>query len=107
MWQKRRLTVVRGFARHLKALDPGCQVPPAALLPSPSDRVTPYLFSPEEIAALIHAAGTLRRPLLAATYQALITLLAVAGLRIGEAIALSRHHLDVDASLITVLNSKF
>lgn len=107
IWHKRRLTVVRGFARHLKALDPGCQVPPTALLPSPSDRVTPYLFSQEEIAALIHAAGTLRRPLLAATYQALISLLAVAGLRVGEAIALSREHVDFDAALITVINSKF
>ena len=107
IWWKRRLTVVRGFARHLKTLDPACQVPPAALLPSPSDRVTPYLFSQEEIAALIHAAGTLRRPLLAATYQALISLLAVTGLRIGEAIALSGDHVDFGAALITVINSKF
>jgi integrase/recombinase XerD len=107
IWWKRRLTVVRGFARHLNTLDPGCQVPPAALLPSPSDRVTPYLFSQEEIAALIHAAGTLRRPLLAATYQALISLLAVTGLRIGEAVALSGDHVDFEAALITVINSKF
>jgi integrase/recombinase XerD len=107
VWWKRRLTVVRGFARHLQTLDPGCQVPPTALLPSPSDRVTPYLFSQEEIAALIHAAGTLRRPLLAATYQALISLLAVTGLRIGEAIALSGDHVDLDTALITVINSKF
>jgi integrase/recombinase XerD len=107
IWWKRRLTVVRGFARHLKTLDPACQVPPAALLPSPPDRVTPYLFSQEEIAALIHAAGTLRRPLLAATYQALISLLAVTGLRIGEAIALSGDHVDFGAALITVINSKF
>jgi integrase/recombinase XerD len=106
IWHKRRLTVVRGFARHLKTLDPGCQVPPAALLPSPSDRVAPYLFSQEEIAALIHAAGTLRRPLLAATYQALISLLAVTGLRIGEAIALPGGHVDFDAALITVISSK-
>jgi integrase/recombinase XerD len=107
IWHKRRLTVVRGFACHLQTLDPGCQVPPAALLPSAPDRVAPYLFSPEEIAALIHAAGTLRRPLLAATYQALISLLAVTGLRIGEAIALAGGHVDFDAALITVINSKF
>ncbi|MGP3921521.1 tyrosine-type recombinase/integrase, partial [Nonomuraea sp. 10N515B] len=107
IWWKRRLTVVRGFARHLKTLDAACQVPPTALLPSPSDRITPYLFSPQEIAALIHAAGTLRRPLLAATYQALISLLAVTGLRVGEAIALSRDHVDFDTALITVINSKF
>jgi integrase/recombinase XerD len=107
IWWKRRLTVVRGFARHLKTLDPACQVPPTGLLPSASDRVTPYLFSQEEIAALIHAAGTLRRPLLAATYQALISLLAVTGLRVGEAIALPGDRVDFDAALITVINSKF
>ena len=107
VWWKRRLTVVRGFARHLKTLDPDCQIPPTGLLPSSSDRVTPYLFTPEEIAALIHAAGTLRRPLLAATYQALISLLATTGLRIGEAIALSRGHVDFDTTLIAVINSKF
>jgi integrase/recombinase XerD len=107
IWWKRRLTVARGFARHLKALDPACQVPPAALLPAPSDRITPYLYSPEEIAALIHAAGTLRRPLLAATYQALISLLAVTGLRIGEAISLTRDDISFDTALISVINSKF
>lgn len=107
VWWKRRLTVVRGFARHLKTLDPDCQIPPTGLLPAPSDRVTPYLFTPEEIAALIHAAGTLRRPLLAATYQTLISLLATTGLRVGEAIALSRGHVDFDAALIAVINSKF
>jgi integrase/recombinase XerD len=31
-WQRRRLSVVRGFARHLHALDPSCEVPPAGLL---------------------------------------------------------------------------
>ena len=79
VWHKRRLIVVRGFAAHLKTLDPECQVPPARLLPAGADRVTPYLYSPEEIAALVHAAGTLARPLQAATYQALISLLAVTG----------------------------
>lgn len=100
IWWKRRLTVVRGFARHLKTLDPACQVPPTALLPSHSDRITPYLFSPQEIAALIHAAGALRRPLLAATYQALISLLAVTGMRIGEALGL--RHEDIAAAAMTV-----
>ena len=33
IWWQRRLSVVRRFARHLKTLDPACQVPPADLLP--------------------------------------------------------------------------
>jgi len=107
VWWKHRLSAVRGFAAHYKTLDPGCQVPPPGLLPAAGERATPYLYSPEEIAALVHAAGTLTRPLLAATYQALISLLAVTGLRAGEAIRLSRDDVDLDTALIAVINSKF
>ena len=57
---------------------------------------------PQEISALIHAAGTLAVPLLAATYQAMISLLAVTGLRTGEALALDVADVDMDAALITV-----
>jgi len=101
-WHRRRLSVVRCFARHLAAYDPACEVPPARLLPARESRITPYLYSPAEIAALIHAAGLLARPLLAATYQALISLLAVSGLRIGEALALRRGDVALDTGMLTV-----
>jgi integrase/recombinase XerD len=107
VWHKHRLIAVRGFAAHLKTLDPDCQVPPRRLLPTGGERVTPYLYSEEEIAALVHAAGTLARPLQAATYQALISLLAVTGLRAGEAIRLTRGDVNLDTALIAVINSKF
>lgn len=106
VWWKHRLSVVRGFAAHYKTLDPDCQVPPAGMLPA-AERITPYLYSAEEIAGLVHAAGTLARPLQAATYQALVSLLAVSGLRAGEAIRLTRADADLDAGLIAVINSKF
>jgi integrase/recombinase XerD len=107
IWWKHRLSVVRCFAQHLKTLDPACQVPPTDLLPAPYQRITPYLYSPTEVAALVHAAGLLAVPLQAATYQALISLLAVSGLRVGEAIGLDRGELDLDAGLLTILNGKF
>lgn len=107
VWHKRRLLVARGFAAHLKTLDPACQVPSPGLLPAPAERIRPYLYSQDEIAALVHAAGTLARPLQAATYQALVSLLAVTGLRPGEAIRLTRGDVDLDAALIAVRNSKF
>src|SRR5262245_65926822 len=62
VWHKHRLVVARGFAAYLKTLDPACQVPPRRLLAAPAERVAPYLYSQEEIAALVHAAGTLGRP---------------------------------------------
>jgi len=76
---RQRLSVVRGFARHLAAFDPSCQVPPAGLLP-PAEVPAPYLYSPQEISVLIHAAGTLAIPIQAATYHALLCLLAVTGM---------------------------
>jgi integrase/recombinase XerD len=45
----RRLGVVRSFARHLAALDPTCEVPPAGLLVARPHRPTPYLYSPAEV----------------------------------------------------------
>jgi hypothetical protein len=43
----------------------------------------PYLYSDGDIAALMTAARQLRSPLRAATFETLIGLLTVSGLRIG------------------------
>src|ERR1700716_2850679 len=99
---RQRLSVVRGFARHLATLDPACQIPPADLLAAPSHRPPPYIYSPAEIAALIHAAGTIGAPLPSAPLQALISLIAAAGLRLGEALALDRGDTGLDAAVLTV-----
>jgi integrase len=99
--------VVRGFATYLHSVDPAAEVPPVDLLPARSRRATPYLYSSEDIAALIAAAGTVRFPLRAATHQALIGLLAVSGLRVGEAIRLDRDDLDFEHGLLIVRNSQF
>jgi site-specific recombinase XerD len=99
---RRRLSVVRGFARYLATVDPACQIPPADLLPAPSRRPPPYIYSAEEIAALIHAAETIGAPLPAATMQALISLIAATGLRVGEALALDRGDAGPDSGTLTV-----
>jgi integrase/recombinase XerD len=100
-WQAIRLAAVRGFAAYLHGTDPSVQVPPAGLIRRGNDRATPYLYSETEIGAVIAAAGALRPRFRAATYQALISLLAASGIRIGEALALDR-----DGVLI-VRDSKF
>jgi integrase/recombinase XerD len=107
-WWAHRLSTVRGFAVHLHALDPRVEVPPPGLLRRGSRRQTPYLYSQADIAALVDAASRLPRPLGAATYQTLIGLLAVSGMRVGEAIRLDRDDLDVDHDgLLRVRDSKF
>ena len=83
-------TIVRGFARYLATLDPDSEVPPVDLLPARRPRVAPYIYSPAEIAALMHAAGQLTPPLRAASYRTVIGLMAATGLRLGEALGLDR-----------------
>ena len=82
-------------------------MPAAGLLPGRNRRATPYLYSEEDITALIEAAGSLRTLYRAATYRTLIALLAVTGMRIGEAIGLDRDDLDCGNGLLTVRNGKF
>jgi integrase/recombinase XerD len=107
LWWARRLMVVRIFARHLAAFDPATQIPPADVLPGQYRRVTPYLYSDPQIEALMRAAGALTPSLRAATYTAVIGLLAVSGMRIGEACRLDRPDVDLDSGLITIRDSKF
>lgn len=106
-WWSYRLSVVRQFALHLQTIDPACEVPPAWLLPRRPRRAVPYLYSPEEIRALMRAAGERRPPLTAATYQTLFGLLAVTGLRVGEAIRLDRGDVDAEQQLLRIIKTKF
>ena len=106
-WWGRRLAVVRGFARHLKAFDPDTEIPSPDLLPYRCRRVSPYLYSEADIAALMAAARALRSPLRAATYETLIGLVATTGMRSGEAVRLDRDDIDWDEGVLTVWYSKF
>jgi integrase/recombinase XerD len=107
VWCALRLGVVRGFARHLVPLDGRTEVPPADLLPRRRRRATPYPYAPADIAALMAAARGLPLALQAATYETVIGLLAVTGLRISEAIGLDRADIDWQAGVLKVLASKF
>jgi integrase len=106
-WWAFRLSVVRGFASYLHALDPAHEVPPADLCPNRVHRAIPYLYSDEEIATLISATVTLRGALRQATYATLIGLLSVTGMRVGEAIRLDTGDLDLRHGVLTVRQSKF
>jgi integrase len=106
-WHASRMSAVRGFAAYLRTIDPSAEVPPADLIPWRPRRATPYLYSDADITALIAAAARLRFPLRTATYQTLIGLLAVAGMRVGEAIRLDRPDADLDVGVLTIRQSKF
>jgi integrase len=106
-WWAYRLSVVRGFTTYLHTLDPTVEVPATDLLPWRARRAVPYLYSPADIAALRTAAESLSTPLRRATIGALIGLLAVTGMRVGEALALNRDDLDPHHGLLVVRHGKF
>lgn len=106
-WAK-RLQAVRGFARYLQPLDPETEIPSSELLPYRGwMRPAPYLYSRAEIVALMAAAGRLQTRLGASTMRTLIGLLAVTGMRVGEAVRLDRDDLDLLHGRLVVRNSKF
>jgi integrase len=106
-WAAHRLSVVRGFAKHLAFLDTRTEVPPADLLPARSHRATPYLYSEDEVRRLMAAAVTLRSPLRRATFSTLLGLLWVTGMRVGETLRLDRDDVDLTHGILVVRKSKF
>jgi integrase/recombinase XerD len=105
-WHARRLGVVRGFARWRQATDPVTEVPPNGLLPAHTRRAPPYLYSGEEITALMAAAARLPSPLTAATMKAFIGLVFATGIRRGEALGLDDGDVDPAAAILTVRRAK-
>jgi integrase/recombinase XerD len=104
-----RLSIVRGFARHWSATDPSTEVPPLGLLPHRPPRAKPYFYSDTEIQQLLEAAKNRpsRDPLRRWTYHCLFGLLAVTGLRLGEALNLCTNDLDWSEGMLTIRGSKF
>jgi integrase/recombinase XerD len=104
----RRMTVARGFARHLAGIDLATEVPPAGLIPARRQWRAPYIYAPTDIAALMaEARRSIRSPLRAATFETLVGLLAATGLRVGEARRLERDDVDWCEGVLVVRQSKF
>ncbi len=104
-----RLSYVRCFARHHLASDPNTEVPPPGLLPFRATRAHPYLYSLDEIERLLEHALQLSpdTELRRWTYHALLGLLSVTGLRVGEALRLKLDDVDLDTGVLTVRGTKF
>jgi len=108
----RRLSYLRGFARHRSATDPRTQVPPRGLLPFQPKRARPYLYTDDEIRGLLGATLKVRYryergTLLPWVYYCLFGLLTVSGLRLGEARNLELQDVDLKAAVLTIRGAKF
>jgi integrase/recombinase XerD len=82
-------------------------IPDPISCPRVTARFHPYIYSEEEIRALIKAAGSLSGALRPHTYVTLLLLLYTTGLRIGEAIRLQLGDLDRDQAVLHIRAGKF
>ena len=105
----RRLGIVRLFAEYRSACDGTTEVPAPGLLPGRYQRKVPYIYSDAELRRLLAAARELPSitGLRRWTYPTLFGLLAVAGLRISEAVALDVADVDLAGALLTIRGTKF
>lgn len=103
-----RYRAVRGFARYMAGIDPETEIPPGGLIRRPRSRRSPFIYTDEELLALLEQARrSIPQPLRTATMQTLIGLLASSGLRVGEALRLDRGDIDWSEGVLHIRQSKF
>jgi integrase len=105
----RRLDVVRCFAKHRAIFDPDTEIPAYNVFGPAYRRVTPHIYTAAEISALLVAARDLppRGGLRPHTYATLFGLLACTGLRLQEALRLTRSDVDWKRGILTIRETKF
>lgn len=101
-----RLTAIRGFAGYLHSLDPAHQIPPRDLLTCRKTRPVPYIYTDEQVRALLDACAGMRRHGRRDLYPVLFGLIAATGLRLGEALGLGVEEVDLDGGILTVTRGK-
>lgn len=103
-----RLVMVRRFAAWRSAQDPRTEIPPVGLLPRRYQRPTPYIYSQTEVESIVSSAASLpsTKGLRGLTCSTLFGLLAVAGMRIAEAVALDRDDVDLRNGVLAIREGK-
>jgi integrase len=103
-----RLAMVRRFAAWRSAEDPRTEIPPVRLLPRRYQRPTPYIYSTQEVERIVSTAASLpsESGLRGCTFSTVFGLLAVTGMRVGEAVALNRDDVDLQAGFLTIRQGK-
>jgi integrase len=104
-----RIETLRGFAKYLQRFDAATEIPPRDLFGPSHRRLIPHIYTDEELCILLNAAEGLLpigglRP---ATCRMVFGLLATTGLRISEALNLTREAVDLESGLLNIQEAKF
>lgn len=106
-WWATRLSLVRRFAAHLNASGVDVPIIPGGLLPAKKPRVVPFIYSQDDIDALLTACDSeFADERVAATVRTVIGLLTATGLRISEALRLGVDDIDFDSDVLTIKSAK-
>jgi len=103
-----RIKAIRPFVKYRAQFDPDTEVPPSKFIGFKYQRLTPHIYTDEEIQSILVSASKLspRGGVRPAAYETLYGLLAATGLRISEALHLKIPDVNLDAGLITVRETK-
>jgi len=107
---KQKTSVLRSFYRFATGRGFVESAPLPKIEPLYPPTRQPYIYTAEEIKALLQATRQLDAPLVplrAVTARTLLLLLYGTGVRIGEALSLSLQDVEIANALITVRNTKF
>ena len=109
--RRNRMRIARNLCLYLRRTDPTCFVPDADGFPPPGQRPQPFIFSAEQILALLREADKLAptsgSPLRAEVYRLAIVLLYTTGLRRGELVRLRVGDYDREQRSFLIRASKF
>lgn len=109
LYQARRVEIVRCFAKYQAIFFPKTEIPPPRILGPAHRRTEPYIYSQQQLSALLEACMQLTpvHGLRPHTYTTLFGLIACAGLRISEALKLSRDDVDLANGILLIAETKF
>jgi len=105
----RRLKKLRTFLRWFQQFEPRTEVPDDSVFGRMPERLSPHIYSEQEIVDLLAAARRLGPApgLRAIVYETLFGLIASTGMRISEALTLRNEDVDLKYGMPTIHRTKF
>jgi site-specific recombinase XerD len=109
LYMARRLETIHTFAKFISSFDPDAQIPQTGVFGKSHCRISPYIYSDEEISLLMNEAGKLFSPdgIRSYTVSTAIGLLRSTGIRVSELTSLKIADVRLNDGYLFISNSKF